>query len=79
MVVAVYVVDGEYAVFTLRKVADGELTVLVGARNSLHGECGEGGIGQIGVYAHEHALGGFEIVGLKDHAGYSQGVDGVAG
>ena len=74
-VVAVKVVKGEYAVGAGLEVTDCEAAVLVGLRDAVHREGGDGGVGEVAVHSHHHALGGLEVGSLEHHARNAERVD----
>ena len=79
VIVAVVVCQRENAVCTLLQVAYCKLAILVGLCYALHRQSGHGGVAEIGIHAHKHALRRFEIACLKHHAADLQRVDMAAG
>ncbi len=79
MIVAVDIVDCKYTIGALGQVANGKLAQLICAGDTVERQGCQRGIGKIGINAHQHTLCRFEILGLKHHSRYPEGVDIVAG
>ena len=78
-VIAVDIVQREDVVTPGLEVAQGELSLVIGAADTVKGQLGESRIVEIAVKAHDDVLHGLQVACTQRDAAHGQRVDGVAG